>query len=740
MLCQAGPTEIIIDALDESSEVKDTTSWLERLPLNRTTTQHKSKVIITSRNEHDIESALIKWLPDGNILCIEESDVQGDIREFVRSQVQLHPGLVRWTSRRDVQQEIESKLIEKAGGMFRWVACQLDTLDHCLTLVDLRKALNNLPAGLDETYSRILARIEPNNQESAIAMLQLLLWAEKEISLDQLVDALAVRQSELGLVYDPDNKMPLLEAHVAIVDMGMSLFTFLGGWIRGLVLQGWFGDSPWFEEDSWQDFDPWALPKHWPLLHEVPFLFYLEDTWDAHVGIAQHNKGSLERIVDFLRNEQVPGNPFAICTRFTNRYCAEPKTEPTNPLDYAINSGFDDIVLRLLEHDVRAIEITPDELSGGLEIAVNTLCLLEKNLGSIYRLGSPEPEIMDPPTQVLALPRYRVIHGLLERGAKPSLRSLVYAVSNRKDQLVQILLDKDAPLQDTRWSSMVRRGEGHAFAWDSTWDREEPSLSTIHHLLPPDGLLFLIEAYFECDHVADGRNACILFCLPLHVAISRGADFLIRLLLRHGADVNLPNPVGCTPLMHAAHTTTLIPENHVLRIIQTLLDSDADMNVKDYCGNTALHAATENYFLSSETITVLLRNGANPCIRNDKGLTALDMVRNKDDEDDDHLILLLLLQAMWAQKASTQMTALKSKKKRPRGLLHAKSSPSRKTKPSGRQPALMIFDDKMMRCGKARLYAPSDPIKIVIPVTGEGDEFHEMLKRHADQAEENPLF
>ncbi|KAI5262819.1 hypothetical protein E4T47_09182 [Aureobasidium subglaciale] len=133
--------------------------------------------------------------------------------------------------------------------------------------------------------------------------------------------------------------------------------------------------------------------KHWPLSPEVPFLFYLENTWGAHVRIAQHNKGSLKRIVDFLRNEQVPGNPFAICTRFTNRYCAEPKTELTNPLYYAIMSEFDDIVLRLLEHDVRAIEITPDELSGGLEIAVNTLYRLEKNFGQYTDWAALNPRL-----------------------------------------------------------------------------------------------------------------------------------------------------------------------------------------------------------------------------------------------------------------------------------------------------------------------------------------------------------
>ena len=41
---------------------------------------------------------------------------------------------------------------------FRWVFCQLDTLRRCMAS-SIRKALNELPTTLDDTYERALQEI-----------------------------------------------------------------------------------------------------------------------------------------------------------------------------------------------------------------------------------------------------------------------------------------------------------------------------------------------------------------------------------------------------------------------------------------------------------------------------------------------------------------------------------------------------------------------------------------------------
>ena len=52
---------------------------------------------------------------------------------------------------------------------FRWAACQLDALAQCVTRGKVRRALQDLPKTLDETYARILRAIdEGQNAEEAL--------------------------------------------------------------------------------------------------------------------------------------------------------------------------------------------------------------------------------------------------------------------------------------------------------------------------------------------------------------------------------------------------------------------------------------------------------------------------------------------------------------------------------------------------------------------------------------------
>lgn len=117
MLNQAAHTRIVIDALDESSQRRDTLEWLRRISANQTNASNMLSVIVTSRREFDIESAFLKWVSESDILQIGADDVNKDISNFVQSQIQLDPRLERWRNFRDVQIEIESKLVEKADGM-----------------------------------------------------------------------------------------------------------------------------------------------------------------------------------------------------------------------------------------------------------------------------------------------------------------------------------------------------------------------------------------------------------------------------------------------------------------------------------------------------------------------------------------------------------------------------------------------------------------------------------------------
>jgi len=70
--------------------------------------------------------------------------------------------------------------------------CQLETLQHCLNLPVLRKALNSLPKTLDDTYARILCNIPEDHSQHAVRILQWLTYSERPLRIIELAETVAV--------------------------------------------------------------------------------------------------------------------------------------------------------------------------------------------------------------------------------------------------------------------------------------------------------------------------------------------------------------------------------------------------------------------------------------------------------------------------------------------------------------------------------------------------------------------
>lgn len=91
---------------------------------------------------------------------------------------------------------------------------------------------------------------------------------------------------------------------------------------------------------------------------------------------------------------------------------------------------------------------------------------------------------------------------------------------------------------------------------------------------------------------------------------------LVHLLIRHGASVDgIGSPTQFTPLMAAASSGGLLT-------VQILLDAHVPVDAQTTEGLTALmEAATSG---QADILTLLLRAGADPSIKDEKGRTALD--------------------------------------------------------------------------------------------------------------------
>ncbi|KAH0161481.1 Pfs, NACHT and ankyrin domain protein, partial [Aureobasidium melanogenum] len=191
-------------------------AWESHLEGSRQPSTHSlQKVLQVMLNGIDNMSIVLDALdeseskPRDKLLAWLETlfEMNKDISIYIEHQVDNGHDLKRWRPRPDLQKEIKTKLTNKADGMFRWVACQIEILKDCLNQQDLRSALENLPETLDETYERILNEIPKNYRQRTMIILRLLTWSERPLRPEELLDAVAVQPDDRPS-FDPNNRMP----------------------------------------------------------------------------------------------------------------------------------------------------------------------------------------------------------------------------------------------------------------------------------------------------------------------------------------------------------------------------------------------------------------------------------------------------------------------------------------------------------------------------------------------------
>ncbi|MCJ1462463.1 hypothetical protein MMC07_001065 [Pseudocyphellaria aurata] len=198
MLNNFNTTYILLDALDECADREDLLEFIETLMGWKMKSLH---VLTTSRKENDIVKALESLVICQ--LCIQSALVDNDIHLHILERLSNDKKLMKWHD--DIKKEIEDALMEGAKGMFRWVVCQLDSLQKCLMPSALRKTLKSLPHTLDETYERILSNIDEDHEEYALRVFRWLCFSARPMQLDEMVEVLATG-STVGSCFRPDDR------------------------------------------------------------------------------------------------------------------------------------------------------------------------------------------------------------------------------------------------------------------------------------------------------------------------------------------------------------------------------------------------------------------------------------------------------------------------------------------------------------------------------------------------------
>ncbi|CAH0019738.1 unnamed protein product [Clonostachys rhizophaga] len=192
------PIRLVIDALDECNTTDEVLTWTRNF-----TTE----------------------LRDASFASPDSQMVNDDISTYIQETAQGDVNFNRWRNVPGILSSMHAEMIKRANGMFRLVACHLQVLRTCVDIGQIEEELKRLPTTLEEMYDRILQRIESHHHARVIRMLQFMVYSQRPMRVEELVDVAAV-----DLLRHPpfeiDRRMPDTQG---ILDIRRSLLTRASG-------------------------------------------------------------------------------------------------------------------------------------------------------------------------------------------------------------------------------------------------------------------------------------------------------------------------------------------------------------------------------------------------------------------------------------------------------------------------------------------------------------------------------
>ncbi|KAK1533915.1 hypothetical protein CPAR01_10623 [Colletotrichum paranaense] len=172
---------LVLDALDECDQRSRTqiVSFFRKLVED---SDRPVKVFMSSRPETDV----LELMETSSCIQISTSDNQKDIEKYIDLKLS-QGGLSPIWKRQSVKSLVRKTLLEKHGGMFKWVQLQWDQLEPLSTEIDVKQRLKKLPEGLVASYEEICSRQEGHALTVLMRAAMWVKWAETPMSTKVLL-------------------------------------------------------------------------------------------------------------------------------------------------------------------------------------------------------------------------------------------------------------------------------------------------------------------------------------------------------------------------------------------------------------------------------------------------------------------------------------------------------------------------------------------------------------------------
>ncbi|KAG9499469.1 hypothetical protein J7337_007925 [Fusarium musae] len=194
---------IVIDALDEcpvlDGERPRLLKCLHRIIASMPDNLH---IFCTSRAEPDINMEIDELL---DVPAKAAIDLTKDLSSLNRD-MHLYTDSVLGTETYcwwsdDLRAKAKDILIARADGMFQYLVCQFEVLQHLDSEADVLSALNDLPSGLYETYNRLLLGLNSKFKCQILGSLKWLALSRRHLRLEELAEIFIFRPESVTKIH-----------------------------------------------------------------------------------------------------------------------------------------------------------------------------------------------------------------------------------------------------------------------------------------------------------------------------------------------------------------------------------------------------------------------------------------------------------------------------------------------------------------------------------------------------------